>query len=80
VYQGLGKKRAAVYTDLPPGDYRFNVAADAGTLKSIGASIEFSLKVNFFKSVEFLLIAAIFVLFLIITVLILIRRKRKTGQ
>jgi len=80
VYQGLGKKRAAVYTDLPPGDYRFNVAADAGTLKSIGASIEFSLKVNFFKRVEFLLIAAIFVLFLIITVLILIRRKRKTGQ
>lgn len=80
VYHGLGKNRAAVYTGLPPGDYRFNVAADAGTLNSTGASIEFSLKVNFFKSVEFLLIAAIFVLFLIITVLILIRRKRKTGQ
>ena len=80
VYHGLVKKRTAVYTVLPPGDYRFNVAADAGTLDSTGASIEFSLKVNFFKSVEFLLIAAIIVLVLLIIIVILaakIRRKHK---
>jgi hypothetical protein len=77
VYHEWGKERMAVYTDLPPGDYRFNVAAGAGALSPNGASMAFSLKVNFFKSVEFLSAAAIFVLVLVIIVLILIRRSRR---
>lgn len=77
VYHGLGKERTAVYTGLPPGDYRFNIDAGAGALRPTGASMAFSLKVNFFKRVEFLSIAAIFVLVLIIIVLILIKRSRR---
>lgn len=77
VYHGFGKERTAVYTNLPPGSYRFNVAAGGGgNWNPTSASTAFSLKANFFKSVAFLLITAIFVLLLIIIILILIRRKK----
>jgi len=50
-----GNRRLALYTDLPPGDYRFHVIAsnNSGVWNGRGASIDFSIEPAFWQTVWF---------------------------
>jgi signal transduction histidine kinase/ligand-binding sensor domain-containing protein len=55
-----GTRRAAVYTDLPPGQYRFRVIANsAGVWSTSGASLNFSVLPAFYQTNWFYLLCAL---------------------
>lgn len=59
-WQEAGTRREAFYTNLDPGDYRFQVTAsnDDGLWNETGASLEFRIPPTFLQSRTFLLLCA----------------------
>ena len=51
-WYGAGNRRLALYTDLPPGDYRFHVIAsnNSGVWNEQGASIDFAIAPAFWQT------------------------------
>ena len=51
-WYGAGNRRLALYTDLPPGEYRFHVIAsnNSGVWNQQGASIDFSIAPMFWQT------------------------------
>jgi signal transduction histidine kinase/DNA-binding response OmpR family regulator len=58
-----GARRAAYYTNLPPGSYRFRVAAsnDDGAWNEAGSSFAFALSPRFHQTIWFYLLCAVMV-------------------
>jgi signal transduction histidine kinase/ligand-binding sensor domain-containing protein len=61
-WQDVGNRRQAFYTDLPPGNYKFRVAAanDSGVWNEAGASFDFSVAPAYYQTLWFrLLVVAV---------------------
>ncbi|KQV61538.1 hypothetical protein ASD07_01405 [Duganella sp. Root336D2] len=80
-WQDAGIGRDAVYTNLPPGDYRFRVIAanEDGVWNETGATLELSLPPRFIETRWFILLIALAALVLI-RALYLLRVRRLTAR
>ncbi|RZU35155.1 two component regulator with propeller domain [Edaphobacter modestus] len=80
-WQEIGARRQAFYTDLPPGNYRFHVAASngVGLWNEVGDTIDFSIAPTLYQTMWFrilCILAAVVALWLFY----LIRLKQATAQ
>jgi signal transduction histidine kinase/CheY-like chemotaxis protein/ligand-binding sensor domain-containing protein len=64
-----GSRRAAYYTNLPPGQYRFHVIAsnNDGVWNQEGASIQFLLKPHFYETKWFYILCGLTLFFMAVT-------------
>lgn len=62
-WNDVGPRRAAYYTNIPPGHYTFKVTAcnNDGLWNTIGTSFTFYLKPYFYQTTRFYILAALFV-------------------
>jgi PAS domain S-box-containing protein len=60
-WQGVGNRRQAYYTNLPPGNYRFRVAAcnNSGVWNETGDSLEFEIPPAWYQSLWFRFLCAL---------------------
>ncbi|MEL1264032.1 sensor histidine kinase [Pseudoxanthomonas putridarboris] len=75
-WQDGGDRRQAFYTNLGPGDYRFQVIAanEDGVWSPHGASLDFRIRPTFFQTPGFLLLCAL-AAFLLVSALYLLRMR-----
>jgi signal transduction histidine kinase/ligand-binding sensor domain-containing protein len=66
-WQDVGNRRQAFYADLPPGPYRFRVAAanNSGVWNDAGAALEFSIAPAYYQTAWFRIAATVAVLALV---------------
>jgi signal transduction histidine kinase/ligand-binding sensor domain-containing protein len=80
-WQDVGTRREAVYTNLPPGDYRFHVIAanEDGVWNETGATLDLSLPPRFVETRWFIVLMAAATL-VVIAGLYLLRVRRLTER
>ncbi len=81
VWQEAGNRRLALYTDLPPGNYRFRVMAcnNSGVWNEAGTFVDFSIAPAYYQTTWFRVLVVAGILFLL-TVLYQLRVRQVAGQ